>query len=348
MPLDPPPAPPNQLSPPQSLVQASDTPSPLPDLIEKYYPAAQVHIFSGASGAGKTALLSQLLTALHRGEPWLGKWPTRKPAYVGIIVTDRRWSDHEQWFTKAGYPEIPHYSLVDDPDFDASRFRGKNPSDRFLLFNEAVYRLCGGIPARDSVIAVDVLAPYLGGNLNDYNTVYSHMIEFNRYTRENQCTIFGVVHAGKQKSDPGQRYTRPQDRILGSTAQTACAGTTFHLSPPEETSADPKAEKVWSTLSMVPHHTVAVDLRLKRDDVGLFVPDATELVEVYDYQVLDLIPFEEPGIDSLELRTLLPDVTKPTFYRRINQFRAAGLIREVKKGRTTFYKRVVQEPHKSS
>lgn len=239
------------------------------DVIPKLMPAWQVHLFSGASGSGKTTLAAQLLAAISRGEPFFD-WQPRKVSFIGVLAADREWGDHRQWFEEAGIGDVPAHSLVDDPARGLAwvrQFRGR----RHMLFRELVKALAqqhlgqDSLPP-DSLLLLDPVSLFLGGELNHYDRVFQHMLDMNQYALQNQVTVLAIAHAAKQKADKRERYTRPQDRVAGSTAQTACAGTTFHLAPPSETEED------WAELTAVPHHAQAATLRLDRGHRGLFVP----------------------------------------------------------------------------
>lgn len=208
-------------------------------------------------------MAAALLRSIALGEDYFGL-QCRKPAFVGAISSDRPWKDHQLWFNSVGLPDIPHYSLIDDEDLTGGYIRKKN-TDRFGLFVRSLRNLIDPTPW-DSLIFVDPISLFTGGNPLDYDKTYTHLFDFSQLCIKEGITIIGTAHAGKQKSDVKDRYARPQDRILGTTAQTGCVGTTFHLAPPNETGED------WHEFTWVPHHAAAGFLRLSRDAEGLFVP----------------------------------------------------------------------------
>lgn len=246
-----------------------EDPGPRRDIIPGVMPAWQVHLFSGASGSGKTTLAAQLLAAIYHGEPFFD-WQPRSVPFIGVLAADREWGDHRQWFVEAGIGDVPAHSLVDDETRGLAwvrQFRGK----RHMLFRELAKALaqqhCGHdyLPP-DSLLLLDPVSLFLGGELNHYDRVFQHMLDMNQFALKYKVTILAIAHAAKQKADKRERYTRPQDRVAGSTAQTACAGTTFHLAPPSE------CEESWSELTAVPHHAPASTMRLDRGSKGLFIP----------------------------------------------------------------------------
>lgn len=257
------PPPPEPSSPPETGPTPSARAAP-PDIIPGVFPAGQVHLFSGASGAGKTAIGADFVARLATSRPVLGDFFIgRPPAFIGFIAADRTWADHLQWFEIVGLPSIPHYSLIDDQEITGKKIRSRK-SDRFDLFQSCVEKLCEGPPPYDALIVVDPISLFLGGNLIDYDRVYSYMVDLSQYCIKHQFTIFGMCHTSKQKGDPKQRYARPQDRINGTTAQTGCAGTVFHLAPPSET------DHPWHEFTWVPHHAPAETVHLQRNQDGLF------------------------------------------------------------------------------
>lgn len=344
---DGPPGPPDDLptaesSPPESAPEADrddtfDSPTPPDDIITDIFPGGEIHFLSGASGAGKTAWSASFLKALEEGAPVLSGFTARRPAHIGILASDRPWKDHAKWFAAAGLPDIAHYSLIDDPAFvDGSQLRSKR-TDRFKLFVAALDRLWAGPPPFDSLTIVDPISLFLGGNPLDYDRVYSYLLDINQLCIRCGCTILALAHTGKQKADPADRYTRPQDRILGTTAQTGCAGTTFHLSPPSETGED------WYELAWMPHHAPAGVQRLERDDqTGLFkqcafwAPSAADKADDEKRAaVLSQLPADGSDIANKDLLAnvmAVLNLKKAMAYRHIQKAAALRLIIQTRPG----------------
>lgn len=279
--VDGPPGPPGldeipEAAAPAALPDETPPPSLLPDLIPSILPSSQIHLFSGASGVGKTALTAALVAAFRSGSALFSSplLQCRKVAFIGVITSDRPWHDHALWYRAAGVEGLPHYSLVDDMSFSPASLRAKG-SDRFKLFKSCVESLekasrWSSLPP-DSLIILDPISLFIGSFL-DYDKVFSYMLNINQFCRAREITVLAIAHAGKQKGDSSERYSRPQDRIAGTTAQTGCAGTTLHLSPPTEVGED-RYE-----LTYVPHHAEAGTIPLDRDpSTGLFYPLAPVL-----------------------------------------------------------------------
>ena len=303
---------------------------PLPDLIEDVLPAGEGHLFSGASGAGKTALWAMVLTRIRDGEPIFGK-ATRKPSFIGVICADRRWKDHEKWYEAAGFEKIPHYSIVDDLE-NMSGAKIRAAIDRVSLLRQCIARLCEGEPPRDALIHIDPAALFMGGNLLDYDKCATHLIDIQQMCIRYEITLTMSAHAGKQKMDAKTRYARPQDRVSGSAAQTGYSGTTFHLAPPSE--VDEKAD--WYEFTAVPHHAPAFTIQLERDDDGLFTPKdrVVELVPASQLdKVLALVPQGEVDTASLQRQVEIELLVKRTQFKDyIGQLIDQGRLMRIKRG----------------
>lgn len=250
----------------------TDTPrrsDPLPPIIL----GGSINILAGASGTGKTALLVQWAVAFRDRAMLLGH-QCQPVADIGVITADRAWetgwgergADEIQygtrrWFELAGWPEIPHYSLQDDPTFKADRLDDKKKRVGIL------YDAFGKLKLRPySVCIIDPVTPFLGGDLNNYDACFTAMTKLRGLTRDLKLTIIGGGHAGKQTADPKRRYLRPQDRIAGSTALLGYSDTQMYLSAPCE--LGPHATHY--ALDITGHHAPPTTWELDRLPNGLF------------------------------------------------------------------------------
>lgn len=298
-----------------------------PDLIPDILPSCEVHLLSGASGAGKTALVATLLRACVEEKPFFGL-QTRRPAFMGIVSSDRGWRDHAKWFQKVGL-EIPYYSLVDDSTVTGHGIRAVH-GNRDGLLRSSLKKLIAPIP-QDSLIILDPISLFLGGDFLNYDLSYTHMLDMTKEAIAGGFTILATAHASKQKADSGQRYARPQDRVAGTTAQTGCAGTTLHLAPPNETGEN------WHELSWTPHHAPSGLRRLVREEgTGLFTALSNTFPTKGDNikmeaarRILAFLPEDGTPVNAKELvRVIMEElgVSRTLVYEWLGIAAALGLV----------------------
>lgn len=241
--------------------QPPASPTPTLDLVPHLLPREGLCLLAGCPNLGKTALLAGLLRQLRDGEPIFGHPPTLVPP-IGIIATDRRWaSGAGEWFKRVGFSEIRHYALADDRTLDARSLRRRN--ERVAVLGEYIDHLrlpIGGL------VSVDPVTLFLGGQLLDYDACAVACCEIRQLLQRRGLTLLGTVHTVKLRADARQRYVRPQDAILGSTAIAGSADTLFCLQAPEET-----GEECY-TLTIVSHTAAPETIHLERNEQGLFVP----------------------------------------------------------------------------
>ena len=238
-------------------------PSPIAtlDVIPYLLPGAGISILAGAPNIGKTALLSTLLRDLRDGRPIFGHQPRALPG-IGVINADRGWTmGAGLWLARAGFPDIKHYSLADDPEFNPKRLRKKHERTDLLANFADRLELPPG-----SVLDVDPVSLFLGGNLLDYDACMVACHEIRAYLRLRQYTMIATAHAAKLKADKRERYMRMQDQVLGSTAITGFTDSALYLASPQETG------KEYYLLVWHPHGAKEETFCLDRDEQGLFVP----------------------------------------------------------------------------
>jgi len=290
--------------------------SPILDVIPNRLPGGGISILAGAPNIGKTALLSTIARDLRDGRPIFGHQPRKVPA-IGMVNADRGWAKGAgHWFAESGYPEIRYYSLADDPDFDPRRLRRK--FDRTDLLASFADRL--ELP-EDSLLMVDPMSLFLGGNLLDYDTCMVACHEIRAYLRRRRYTLLATAHSGKMKADKRERYVRTSDQILGSTAIPGFTDAVLHLASPQELG------KSYYQLIWHPHCAKPESYFLDRDDRGLFVPwvgadNATQM------RVLNLIPENGADIDFkliVELADAIP-LSRRTVKNVLDALIERGLI----------------------
>lgn len=241
-----------------------------PDILQDVIPAYSVNLLAGAPGTGKSAFMAWWIQQFQRHLTIFDVATPVEPVYQAFIAADRSWDlSTARWFEEQGTEPFPHYSLQDDRAFKKARLRKRQ--DRISIFRECLDAVHpstsegGRFPDR-SLIYVDPLALFLGGNLLDYDSCLVACSELRELCLERNVTIIGTAHASKQKADKNERYLRLQDRILGSAALFGYTDTQLYLASPEEVGRDTYVF-LWH-----PHHAPARLFSLTRDDHGLFVP----------------------------------------------------------------------------
>ena len=291
---------------------------PLPHIL----PAGGISILAGAPNVGKTALISTLLRDFRDQRPIFGHQPN-PVAGIGYINADRSWARGSGiWFARAGYPEIHQYTMVDDPAFQPKRLRKKHERTDILASFIDSLRL-----PPHSLICVDPIALFLGGNLMDYDSCAVACHEIKAYLRLRQYTMLATAHSSKIKADKKDRYMRLTDGILGSTAILGFSDTMLYLASPEETGHP------CFTFLCHPHSTKLETFCLEQTDQGLFqlytgVDNGTQA------RVVALFPVDGTPISLAALAELAEQypLSLATVKRCLEVLLEAGKIRRVGRG----------------
>ena len=222
-------------------------------------PHDSISTFAGASGVGKTAFLASMVKAWQTGQDLFGLKVGKLPA-IGMLACDRPWRDHQAWFDRAGCDPFPHYSLRDEAY-----------AWELLRDSKAVPKVFGGLVDSlklppGALLIVDPIAIFIPGRLHDYKDVAIGLGLLDAQLKARQLTTLGVFHVAKQKGNKNDRYSRPQDRILGSSALIGYSETAFYLISPEE------AEQRAYEFGIISHQLKSTAYRYTRAENGLFVP----------------------------------------------------------------------------
>jgi AAA domain len=291
--------------------------------IPTYIPAYSINLLAGASGVGKTAFCASALAVQFRDTRPIFGHPTSQLPAIGVINADRGWdSGAGEWFRRAGYPDVRYYSMADDPSFDPRRLRRK--FDRPQLLMEFIHKL--QLP-KESLVFVDPISLFLGGNLLDYDTCACACHEIRKFQKEQKLHSICTAHSSKLKADQKDRYARLQDRILGSTALLGYSDTQMYLASPDETG------QPYYTFLLQSHLAPAEFYQLQRDEQGLFVSYA-EGDEGNCTRVLLLFPDDGTHVafkDLVPLAAALP-LSVATLKRVLDVLITRGRVARVKHG----------------
>jgi len=291
---------------------------PLPRII----PCYGISLLAGASGVGKTALVASLARDFRDCRPIFGHQPNPVAA-IGFVNADRCWEDGvSEWFERAGFPEIRYYSMNDDYSFNMKSLRRKfERTDRLVEFIDKLQ-----LPP-ESLVIVDPVGLFLGGNLLNYDDCAVACCEIRQALQRRKLTILALAHASKLKAEKRERYLRLQDQILGTAALFGFSDTQLYLAAPNET-GQPYYTFMWH-----PHLAPAEFFSLSRDEQGLFVPydgaDQGNCVRL-------LALFDEDGTAItlgalVELAQQIP-LSKATVKRVLDVLIERGRVEKVKYG----------------
>jgi hypothetical protein len=262
-------------------------PDPIPGII----PFGTVTIFAGAPGVGKTAMLADWIVRWRDGRPIWGH-STNAPTQFCYLAADRQWASHQQWFNRAGYPDIPRYSVADDPFFDLKELL--KPYNALDLFRRALDKVNNGTyPIPGAHVFVDPVSPvFIAGSPNNSRDVARTLLGMSRECQQREINLTCAAHFGKQLADANSRYARPQDRIAGSTAFSGFSDTQIYLIDPE------LPDHPFHVLGWNPRLAQPEEFTCTRDyKTGLFIPYDFIKDDETASQILDC--FEATGTTSL-------------------------------------------------
>lgn len=225
------------------------------DIIDDILPAQEVSILAGASGAGKTTLIMQMLSALQANTPVWGHAAQRN-LRIGYIAADRSWRSYQKTAALSSFDleYIQVRTLVDDAALNLKDFE-RSPIDE-------LERIIGTMLPMD-LIVVDPLVVFLGVDTNKYHLNAARLIRLNKLCLANRVTLLGTHHATKARSD--YSFKRAQDRISGTSALLGFTSTQLFLASPQETGREDNYYE-WHIIS---HHAAPKILLLTREN-GVF------------------------------------------------------------------------------
>lgn len=318
----------------------SDRPlaDPLPNILK----LGTINLLAGASGIGKTAFLSWLIRQLELGAPVFGH-PTTAPPAIGFLAADRSLEENSHWFRLSGVETLRKFSLVDD-EIALPNQRMKHL--RVDFFKQCVEKM--DLPP-GSLLIVDPIALFLGGNLLDYDSCAFACIEIQRWIRSpaRRYCLTGVCHSAKQKADSNDRYLRLQDRISGTMAQLGYTSTQMFLAGPAETGED---ESGLYTFMWNPHTAPEEVFQFPKGPNGLFLTDAavcrtvilpgTDALTDADLKVLAALPVDGTPISTHQLLSTLTttSIARSSVFRSLQILIKLGQAERLKHG---LWRRVV-------
>lgn len=303
-----------------------------PDPVPLVIPGGGISLLAAASGTGKTAFLASVLKRLAAGQPLFGH-PVQTPAKIVVLSIDRSWVKSTGiWFERAEYTPAGIYALQDDRSFPKGKLRKRE--HRTGIFKECLAKL-GHLPY-GTVLVVDTITPFLGGNINDYDSCMVACSEIREICLDYGLTLIGTSHSSKQKNDKRERYLRLQDRIAGTMAQFGYTDTQMYLASPEECGEEDTGHY---TFLWHPHLAPAETFKFTRGKDGLFlidpqavtIPEGDFLPDAKDYPwlpaLMELLKGETKTLDILEHLDEWV-VSRATLFRILAKLEKKGIIRQ--------------------
>lgn len=245
-------------------------------------PRQQCSILAGASGAGKTTLVMQVLADWCNDKTFTPalKFDATKIAY---LVADRTCEEVRIRKKRLHIPDekMQVYGIQDDLSFDL-----KNLKEGELALRTALHKFSNDY----DMLVIDPIALFISGDTNNFREVAISLMKIGRIAIEKNITIFAVHHASKSRSD--FTFKRPQDRINGSGAFQGFSGTQMVLIEGKED------DKAYDSLFVIPHMGPMQTTLLVRDEVGDFAvleQNNTDIVQRGKLEIMfDKIPYGEP------------------------------------------------------
>lgn len=281
----------------------------------------QVHITAGASGSGKSTIVSQTIRAWASGQPLIIPGLALPPGVqrVAWVAADR---GDEVYRRLAGIPDskVTIYSLLNDPTFHREWLR-----DGWLTYQHVLNRIVGPY----QLVVLDPLQPFMTGSINAYRDVMLSLIDLGKDAVQRNLTLWGLHHASKARTDFS--FVRPQDAIAGSTAFQGFSGTQMILVPSND-------KTPYCQYHMVPHEGPPSSYKLTRTADGDFClyteeqPDAEASNPHSQVSVLDCIPPGTFSIAEIMAMTSPLKLSRPTLFRILEKLIAQGLLTKPKHG----------------
>jgi len=194
----------------------SNRPTPIVDTI---FPGQRVHLIGGASGAGKTTWLMQMIEDWRQEKPIYG-FPSHPVPFV-YLSYDRDTDDFIDTCDRLKIdPNTYNFVSPIEKDFDLP----------LLMMLEKLHK---ANPETKLYIVEGIASQTPDGKINDQRIVGRWLRQLQAFCKRYGVTIIGVLHAAKTKER--DRYKEPRARIAGCGAWAGYSSTVVII---EEESAD--------------------------------------------------------------------------------------------------------------
>ncbi len=247
-------------------------------VIEAIMPCREVHILAGASGAGKTSLIVQMIDDLTEGNPLFGL--RTMPVKMAYLCNDRSTDDLTRTFERINPKhEIPRYSMLDDPNFAnisgvlnaITILKTLHPDVNFVVFDPISTEIVNG---------------------NNPQEVGKFLKSLTILAQKLDITILIIHHTAKTKMDAG--YASPREKMAGCGAWGGYSNLNMIITP--EVEDDPTNE--YRYLHILPRNGANLMIRLLKDERGglLVAPKAEDKIPAKERIVT-----EDKWLDTMPL-----------------------------------------------
>ncbi len=312
--------------------QRRDIPT-YPDFIEGVIRPHSVNLLAGASGSGKTSLVSSWIARFLTGRTIFGHATHCPPDKLGVIAADRGTDSYQSWFKQHQVTDVPFYNVCEDPEIVPERFIGTASQLAELLIQSIALLELGP----RALIVVDPLAPFIAGDLSSYKPSMVALMRLRKVCEALDVTLLGNVHTAKETAEKTYKY--PEERILGSMGLRGYSDAQMYLERPDHENDEKHHLFGWR-----PHNAPPEVFRLMMDQkTGVFSLDTegTTEREQHKVYVCSLIPVDEEGMPTAEIKQAAMDhlrIKEPLAKKYLYELEDDGKIERVRHG---FWRRTV-------
>lgn len=202
------------------LTPAADLRSePVTFIVQDLLPQGMLAILSGRDKRGKTLLALEIIRAVRRGKPFLGRFSVRQGAVAGFFLDDPEGLTAERLDT---------LGLRDDPQVYVSTSRRANLTDPIAFLNDVERALANIRPVLVVLDALYLLVPPSRDAANDQARMGPLMTRLNALAEITGAAVLVITHDAKSGLD-----------VAGSYVIRAAAKTILRLLLPQGADEDP-------------------------------------------------------------------------------------------------------------
>lgn len=182
-------------------------------IVDNVFTANGLHLIFGPPRSGTTTLLYQTMWDWANGRNVFGE--KSNPAHYCLVDAIRPLHAMRRSLSRLGLPpaDIPHVSLMEATTHE----------DRTI---DALFRRVRDVAPMARVVFLDGLQALFHGNVIHYREVLNFTIDIAKHCLQRQMTLIATLNTAKSLEGTD---TPVLQRIMGSTAWLASAGTLIHI-----------------------------------------------------------------------------------------------------------------------